>query len=83
MKDRQSNRGFIFFSSLAMALPQEPVVNVGAVYGHMAAGATLIMRIDHAVRSMVRVGDAAARFHAEIARTGVALQAKLGDRGSG
>jgi hypothetical protein len=32
---------------------------------------------------MVRIGDAAARFHAEIAGAGVALQAKLGNRGPG
>ena len=49
----------------------------------MAPGAALIVRIDHAVRRMVRISDAAIGSVAEVAVAGMALQAKLRNRGRG
>lgn len=54
-------------------------MDVGAVDGHMASVASLVARVDHAVRGMVRISDAAVRSGAEVAVAGVALQTKLGD----
>jgi hypothetical protein len=48
------------------------------MYGHMARGAALVMRIDHAMRGMIRIGDTTARSNAEVSITRMALQAKLG-----
>ena len=58
-------------------------MNVGAVNGHMAPGAALIVRIGHAVRGMVRIRNTAVRSDTEVAVTRVALQAKHRDRGPG
>ena len=56
-------------------------MHVRAVNGHVTRRAALIVRIDHAMRRMVRESDAALRSHTEIAIARVALQASLGDRG--
>jgi len=58
-------------------------MNVGTVNGHVTRCAALIVRIDLAVRRMVRIGDATVRSTAKIAIAGVALQTKCSRCGSG
>ena len=51
--------------------------------GHVAPRAALVMRIDHAVRRVVGISDAAVGPGAEIAVAGVALQTELRHRWPG
>ena len=64
-------------SPLSKRLPQEPVVDVGAMNSHVARSTALVARVDHAVRRVVRIRDSAARSDTEIAIACVALEAKL------
>src|SRR3954469_22292928 len=64
---------------LGLRLPQEPVVNIRTVNCHVAARATLVARIDHAVRGVIRVRDAAVGARGEVTGTGMALEALQGN----
>ena len=56
-------------------------MHVRPMNSDMTPGTALIMWVNHAVRRMVGISDAAGGSHTEVAVAGVALQAKLGDRG--